>query len=161
LLGKIDGRSATARRYRDLIADIIAEHGEPSISDLAVIRAASALIVKSEEMQAGIVRGDGDIAPDEIVRLASESRRLLTGLRRKRDRRQHESETPTLSAYLSEISSGGAQMSSAVTKAADASEASPAVTLAATSRKRTGGPATASARRRASKRTISDDGDAT
>jgi hypothetical protein len=99
LLGEIDGRSATARRYRDLIAALIAEHGsEPTISELSTIRAAAALIVKGEQLQCAIVRGDS-VAADEVVRLSSEARRLLAGLQRKRDRKR-DAEQPDLRAYL-------------------------------------------------------------
>jgi hypothetical protein len=101
LLGEIDGRSATARRYRDLIAALIAEHGsEPTISELSTIRAAAALIVKGEQLQCAIVRGDS-VAADEVVRLSSEARRLLVGLQRKRGRAR-DAERPSLSEYLAQ-----------------------------------------------------------
>jgi hypothetical protein len=97
-----DRRTASYRRFRDLVAGLVAELGvdEPTISELSTVRAAAALIVKGEQLQAGIVRGDS-VAADEVVRLASEARRLLTGLQRRRDRKR-DAEQPDLQTYLAE-----------------------------------------------------------
>jgi hypothetical protein len=82
LLAGVDGRSATFRRFRDLVADLIREQGrELSISEIGLIRSAAALLVRSEELQAAAVRNE-DLDGDELIRLTSEARRLLQLLRR-------------------------------------------------------------------------------
>jgi hypothetical protein len=83
LLGGVDMRSATARRFRDLVTELAREHGgELSVVELGLIRSAAALTVKAEELQAGIVRGDA-VDVDELVRLSSEARRVLQSLRKR------------------------------------------------------------------------------
>jgi hypothetical protein len=81
LLAGVDGRSATFRRFRDLVDDLIAEQDrELSISEIGLIRSAAALLVRSEELQAAAVRCE-EIDGDELIRLTSEARRLLSSLR--------------------------------------------------------------------------------
>jgi hypothetical protein len=84
LLQGIDGRSASARRFRDLIRGYEAEFNITSKSDKAMIRTAAMLTLKGEEMQAAVVRGeraDGD----DIVRIAGSVRRVLSNLKRRVD----------------------------------------------------------------------------
>ena len=59
LLAGVDGRSATFRRFRDLVADLIREQDRDlSISEIGLIRSAAALLVRSEELQAAAVRNE-------------------------------------------------------------------------------------------------------
>jgi hypothetical protein len=98
LLPGCDGRSRHARRYHDLCADLARElGGELSTAEMAVVRQAAALTVKSEDLQAAIVRGE-PIDTDDAVRLANASARLLAALRSKK--RQREPAPPSLRGYL-------------------------------------------------------------
>ena len=83
-----DGRSAKARRFRDLIIELSAEYrdGESlSVAERGAIRQAAAIMVRAEEIQAAVVRGE-PINDDVLIRLSSEVRRILVALRR-RDRK--------------------------------------------------------------------------
>jgi hypothetical protein len=116
LLAGVDQRSASYRRFRDLVADLVAEQGrELSISEIGLIRSVAALLVRSEELQAAAVRGE-DVDADELIRTASEARRLLSSLRKPARR---EPEQPSLQTYLREQYGEGAP----------ASEAAPLVAL--------------------------------
>jgi hypothetical protein len=90
LLPGTDGRSASARRYRDLIADFGRDLGafeSLSTAELAMVRQAAALVVKVEQLQVGIVNGDV-IDTDELVRLMNASTRILLALGVKRRKRE-------------------------------------------------------------------------
>jgi hypothetical protein len=92
----VDGRSRRARRYYDLIADLARELGGGlSTAEMSVVRQAAALTVKSEQLQAAIVKGE-PINTDDAVRLANASARLLGALRTKR----RQPAGPTLAEYL-------------------------------------------------------------
>jgi hypothetical protein len=85
LSADIDGRSAMARRFRDLIDDLACDLGGAvnlSTAELAVVRQAAALTLRAEQLQSAIVRGES-IDADEAVRLANASARLLASLRNK------------------------------------------------------------------------------
>jgi hypothetical protein len=89
LLG-IDGRSATARRYRDIamaLADDLGGSDKLSEPEQALVRQAAALSVKAEEQQAAIVRGD-DIDPEQLVRLTNSLTRIMGKLGIRRARRE-------------------------------------------------------------------------
>jgi hypothetical protein len=89
LLTGIDGRSSAARRFRDLIAEYAREHGGNSTlsaAELGMVRQAAALTLRAEQLQAAIVRGEPVIA-DELIRLSSEARRILSSLRRRHSRK--------------------------------------------------------------------------
>ena len=95
-------RSAGARRFRDLVNDLVLEQGrELSISEIGLVRSVAALLVRSEELQAAAVRGE-HVDADELIRTASEARRLLSSLRKPATRR--EPEQPSLAQYLSRMS---------------------------------------------------------
>jgi hypothetical protein len=80
---RVDGRTLEARRYRQLVRDLTAElGGSLSTIEAALIGQAAALVVKSEIIQAQVIAGESSDS-DEAIRLASESRRLLDGLRSK------------------------------------------------------------------------------
>lgn len=85
LLAGVDGRSATARRFRDLVAELTAEVGgadDLSAAERSAIRQAAALMLRIEQVQALIVRGE-PVDNDVLIRLSGESRRLLAGLRKR------------------------------------------------------------------------------
>jgi hypothetical protein len=92
----VDGRSRYARRYYDLCADLAHDLGGGlSTAEMSIVRQAAALTVKSEELQAAIVKGE-PISTDDAVRLANASARLLAALRTKR----RQPAGPTLAEYL-------------------------------------------------------------
>ncbi len=97
LLEGIDGRSVGARRFRDLMVAFAEPYGglaALSEPDQALVRQAASLTLESERLQAAIARGepvDGDL----LIRLASEARRALKGLK------GHEAPSkPSLGDYL-------------------------------------------------------------
>jgi hypothetical protein len=93
LISGVDGRSSVARRFRDLIADCVRECGNVALSpaELGMVRQAAAIMLRGEQLQAAIVLGQPVLA-DELIRLSSEARRILSSLRRR-----HSQKAPTLS----------------------------------------------------------------
>ena len=86
LLPGINGRSAPARRYRDLCTAFANDLGGESVlreADKALVRQAAALTVRSEEMQAALVRGD-DIDDEQLTRLMNVASRTLAALRQRK-----------------------------------------------------------------------------
>jgi len=78
----LDGRSAPARRYRDLILQfshgIAGERGTPlNPAELALVKQAAAITVRAEALQADIVRGK-PVDDENVVRLANSAIRILT-----------------------------------------------------------------------------------
>src|ERR1700730_11069533 len=75
-----DARSASARRFRDLVAALSADLGDNlSEADLAMVRTAAGLTLKSELLQADLANGvpvDAEI----IIKLAGASRRALAAI---------------------------------------------------------------------------------
>lgn len=99
MLPGIDGRSAAARRYRDLVADLAADlGGEAALTsaELALVRQAAATTMRAEQLQAAIVRGE-TVTSDDLVRLSNASARILGALRSKR---QFKPPVPSLKEYL-------------------------------------------------------------
>jgi hypothetical protein len=85
LLAGVDGRSATARRFRDLIAELTIEAGGGeglSAAERGAIRQAAAILLRAEQVQAAIVKGE-PVDNDEFIRLSGEARRVLAGLRKR------------------------------------------------------------------------------
>jgi hypothetical protein len=104
LLNGVDGRSSGARRFRDLIADLARDEfgrvADLSIVEVGLLRQAAALTLRAEQMQADMVRGE-IVDADELVRVSSESRRVLAAIRRtKRATTHQEPPTETLREYL-------------------------------------------------------------
>jgi hypothetical protein len=96
MLEGVDGRSPTARRYRDLVESFTHDLGgmaQLSEADRSLVRQAATLTVRSEQLQAAIVRGE-PVDPDELIRLTNTTRRTLAGIRRKEPPKE------TLSDYL-------------------------------------------------------------
>lgn len=92
-----DGRSATARRYRDVLAELISDlGGDPSGAQNAIARRASALCVVCEQAEAEMVAG-GALDLAEFTTAANSLRRLLSDLGLERRAKDI---TPSLSQYL-------------------------------------------------------------
>jgi hypothetical protein len=88
LLTGIDGRSASARRYRDVLSELTADLGEPATAaDRALLKLAAALVMRSEDIQASIVRGD-TVDDDVHVRVSNALARALAAVKRKQRHRQ-------------------------------------------------------------------------
>ena len=84
-LGNIDGRSATARRFRDLTMAFADDLGGPdrlNEFDKALIRNAAASVIASDQLQQRIVAGEA-VNPDEMVRLANMTSRLIEQIRKR------------------------------------------------------------------------------
>src|SRR4051794_36916850 len=80
LLHNIDGRSITARRYRDILSELVSDMGgDPSGAQMAIARRASALCCVCEQAEAEMVAG-GSINLAEFTTAANSLRRLLSDL---------------------------------------------------------------------------------
>lgn len=87
-LAGVDGRSAKARRYRDLVDALTVElGGELSEAERLQVRNAATLQLHSEELTAALVRGE-PVDPEEITRAANGATRALRGLKSRRAVRQ-------------------------------------------------------------------------
>jgi hypothetical protein len=77
---KVDARSSGARRFRDLVRAFSADLGDDlSEADLAMVRTAAALTLKSEQLQAALAAGQ-EIDSDALIRLAGTTRRSLQAI---------------------------------------------------------------------------------
>ncbi len=73
---------AAIRRFNDLVVQFTAELGgreRLNIAEHEMVRQAAAIMLRAEQLQAAIVRGER-IDPDELIRLSSEGRRVLRSL---------------------------------------------------------------------------------
>jgi hypothetical protein len=99
LLPGVDQRSALARRYREICEALTADiGGDLTEAERLTVRSAAALAIRAEVLQAAIVRGE-DVSPDDAVRLANASARLLAVLKRGRQHRPAPA-PPTLAEYV-------------------------------------------------------------
>jgi hypothetical protein len=88
LLENVDGRSSSARRFRDLTNAYSAElGGELSEAERSMVRQAVAMQLQAERMQEAIVRGEA-VDSDALIRLSSTSKRLLSIIAAKAGQRQ-------------------------------------------------------------------------
>src|SRR3954447_14767503 len=89
MLAGIDGRSAPARRYRDILGELISDMGgDPSGAQTAIARRAAALCVTCEQAESELIAGTSVLDVAEFVTAANSLRRLLADLgleRRARD----------------------------------------------------------------------------
>jgi hypothetical protein len=87
-LPRVDQRTVSAMRYRSLLDSYAAALGgrltEP---EKALVQQIAAMQLRIEQLQAAIVEGR-EVDADQIIRLSSEHRRLLTTLRGKAGQRQ-------------------------------------------------------------------------
>ena len=103
----VDGRSAEASRFKDLVSSFAAGlGGEGSLTEAerALIRNAASLTVQCERLQAALV-ARREVNSEEMTRLANSSARVLAALRIKGERKEA---APTLSQYLASARKGGA-----------------------------------------------------
>jgi hypothetical protein len=81
----VDGRSAPARRYRDLVKALSDELGGDALLTepmRAMVRQAAAVTVEAERMQASIINGE-DVDTEQLVRVTNTLSRLMNGLKAK------------------------------------------------------------------------------
>lgn len=98
LLKNVDGRSASARRFKDLVRNFEAEVGGPiSAVEHSLITQAASLQLRSEQLQADIVNGI-KVDSDSLIRLTGTVRRILTTLSAKAAKRK--SVTPTIADHI-------------------------------------------------------------
>ena len=86
LLANVDGRTAAARRYRDLtisLADDLGGASSLTETQTALVRQAAAMIVQSEKLQGEVLRGEV-VDSEQLVRLANAATRILSRLGLKR-----------------------------------------------------------------------------
>ena len=87
ILAGVDGRSATARRFRDICRHELEAGGNVTEVQRDLIRQAAGLVVRGEQMQAALIRGE-PVNNDELVRISSTAKRLLETIRAKADKRK-------------------------------------------------------------------------
>jgi hypothetical protein len=104
LLEGVDGRSASARRFRDIVAAYEAEAGSHvSAVERDLIRQAAGLTLRAEQMQAVIVRGE-PVNNDELVRISSTAKRLLETIRTRAA--NNKPAAPTILDLAAELAAG-------------------------------------------------------
>jgi hypothetical protein len=97
-LPRIDARLVNSKRFRQLCEAFEAElGGNLNVIEQGLVTQACSLQIRIEALQSAIVAG-ADVDADQIIRLSSEHRRLLTSLRGKAARRQPPA--PTLQDHL-------------------------------------------------------------
>jgi hypothetical protein len=80
LVAGVDGRTKTARRYKDLVASFSADLGTLNEGQRAIVAQAAALTVQSERLNGAMLRGEmADI--EQIVRCANVLSRSLKQIR--------------------------------------------------------------------------------
>ena len=81
---------AAIRRFNTLVTKFTREAAggrELLTAEREMVRAAAAIMLRAEQLQAGIVRGE-PIDPDELIRLSSEGRRVLRSMGRRSPKRR-------------------------------------------------------------------------
>jgi hypothetical protein len=97
VLEGVDGRSTAARRYRDVLEELIRDMGgDPSGAQSAIARRAAALCVVCEQAEAEMIAG-GVLDLGEFTTAANSLRRLLSDLGLERRAKDI---TPSLASYL-------------------------------------------------------------
>ena len=88
LLEGVDGRTANARRFRDICKNYEEEiGGVASELERDLIRHAAGLTLRSEQLQSAIVRGE-EVNNDELIRLGSTARRAFEAISAKAAKRK-------------------------------------------------------------------------
>jgi hypothetical protein len=106
LFANTDGRSSSARRFRDLVQSFEAEfEGDLCEADRSLIRQAATLLLKSEQMQEMVVRGE-PVDSDALIRMASTAKRVLAAISAKSAKRKPA--RPSFSEYIASVASAGA-----------------------------------------------------
>jgi hypothetical protein len=101
-LPRLDGRTVSARRYRDLVIAFEAEVGVGSLteSEKSLIRQAAALTLRAEELQSALVLG-ADIDTDLLVRLSGTAKRILGSIGAKADKNKPDGSADLMSYVAS------------------------------------------------------------
>jgi hypothetical protein len=89
LVADLDGRSSTARRYKDLcsaLSDDLGGVAALNAGQTALIRQAAAMVVQSEKLQVAVLRGE-IVDVEALTRLANAATRIIGALRRSRETR--------------------------------------------------------------------------
>ncbi|MBC6714698.1 hypothetical protein H9Q09_00670 [Aurantimonas sp. DM33-3] len=100
LLSGVDGRSASARRFRDLVRSLSDElGGEASLTEpqRAMVRHAAGVMIQAERMQSAIVRGE-TIDAEQLVRLSNTLARMMKDIGVKAQAAKPKA--PDLASYL-------------------------------------------------------------
>jgi hypothetical protein len=93
----VDGRSALARRYRDILAQLTSDiGGDPSEAQNIIVRRATTLAVWCEQAEAKAAAGN-ELSIGEYATATNSLRRLLLDLGLERRMRDI---TPSIDAYL-------------------------------------------------------------
>lgn len=102
LVQGVDGRSAPARRFRDLVCQFTEELGGDAIMSepmRAMVRQAAAVAIEAERMQAAILREEA-VDADELVRISHVLQRLMNGLKAKAKTARAGQRTQLVTDYL-------------------------------------------------------------
>lgn len=91
LVAGVDGRSAEARRYKDVamsLADDLGGAAGLTEAQRALVRQAAAMIVQSEKLQGAMLRGE-EVSDEQMTRVANSLARTLSrlGIRKRADRK--------------------------------------------------------------------------
>jgi hypothetical protein len=99
-LPRLDGRTVSARRYRQLVESFESEIGNNlSAADVSLVRQAASLTLAAEALQADIGAGK-PVDTDALVRVSSEARRVLGMLHSKADKAKPAGQT--LADYIAQ-----------------------------------------------------------
>jgi hypothetical protein len=98
LLQNVDGRSSSARRFRDLVRAFETEvGGNLTEVERGLIRQAAALTFKAETLQSDLVNGN-PVDGDQLIRLTGTAKRILSAIGEKASKRKEPA--PTLQDHL-------------------------------------------------------------
>jgi hypothetical protein len=98
LLVGVDGRSPSARRFRDLIQLYEAEiGGNLTEVERGLVRQAAALTMRAEQLQADIVNGK-PVDGDQLIRVTSTAKRILGAISARAAR--NKPAAPSLASFL-------------------------------------------------------------
>ena len=98
LLTGVDGRSPMGRRFRDLVKGYQAEIGvELTSVEHDLIRQAATLVLRAEGMAADVINGK-PVDTDQLIRLTSTAKRILTAIAAKAAKRKPPA--PTLADHI-------------------------------------------------------------
>ena len=102
-LDSVDGRSVLARRYRDILGQLISDiGGDPSEAQSIICRRAATLAVWAEQAESAMAGGNAlNIA--EFTTAVNTLRRLLSDIGLERQAREI---VPSLGAYLGRVERG-------------------------------------------------------
>jgi hypothetical protein len=100
LLDGVDGRSASARRFRDICRSYELEAGgDISEVERDLIRQAAGLTLRAEQLQAAIVNGEM-VDSDQLIRISSTAKRILEAISAKAAKRKQPNGQTDLQSYL-------------------------------------------------------------